>query len=283
MAESIAPPIKLDLESDDDELKIKKPAVFFDLDGTWFRWQLFHEWIMAAVRLNILPGIVLEYAHAEYLAYKQRRGSFSTWVNRQVEAYQSGGRLKGVRVDDAMCVAESVIRTKGDEVHVFTRELSLAARDAGMHRAVISGSIREMVAAFAKANDIHIFLGTEHPSENGVFTGGPQEEWCAKKAAAVRHLELLHGLDLSGSAAIGDSSSDIPMLESVRYPICFNPNQSFLEEARKRQWPVVREKKDVILIFKPDENGRLHEVPLADILPADLAKCLSARLARQAA
>ena len=57
-----------------------------------------------------------------------------------------------------------------------------------------------------------------------------------------------HGVDadLEGSTAVGDTESDIPMLEVVGHPIAFNPNTKLAEHAQEKGWRIVVERKDVI-------------------------------------
>lgn len=278
--------VPISLEKDPDDTHDGIPAfnlalvtaTFFDLDGTWFRWQWFHEFIALAVELGVFQRIVLEKPKESLRAYMEREGPFVQWVNEQVSAYQDHGRMSGVRVLDVKFVAEELLRRKGKRVHVFPRELSAASNETGRHRAIISGSMIEAVAEFAKANGISIFLGTEHPHADGRFTGGKQKEWCMEKGNAVRKLAKEHALDIVNSVAIGDSSTDIEMFSLVEWPICFNPNIGLLTVARANGWPVVTERKDVILIQRPDDRGKLREVDLSDILPEPLAAVLEQRL-----
>lgn len=253
--------------------------VFFDVDGTLVRWQLFADYVEAMARYGLFPRIVTAMAEDGLRAYKEREGRFRVFVERQVEAYQSGGRMRGIRVSDAEWVAKKLIEKKGKRVHVFTRELALAAADVGMRRALISGSPVEVVRAFAEAFGISIYLGSEHPHFNGVFTGGEAKEWVKDKCAAVSHLVRVHDFDLTGAVAIGDSTSDVDMFECALYPVCFNPTRDLLAVARARCWPVVIERKDVRAIFVPDEHGRLAEATCSDILPVMLAEALDKRLA----
>ena len=55
-----------------------------------------------------------------------------------------------------------------------------------------------------------------------------------------------HGWTWLGSIAIGDTLSDLPMLERVESPLCFNPSQELFNEAVSRNWPVILERKNVI-------------------------------------
>ncbi|MBU0540216.1 MAG: HAD-IB family hydrolase [Patescibacteria group bacterium] len=253
-----------------------KPCVFFDIDGTWLRWQLFDEWIQKCVELGILPAIVLAMAEKERRAYKLREAPFVDFMNALVDAYCGDRRLAGMRVSDARFAAKAVMEEKGRMVHVFTSRLARAAEDCGKERVIISGSPREAVAAFAEYFGIKLFLGTEHSYEKGVFTGKEHLVWANQKGKAIKKLAAENELDLSRSVGIGDSASDAEMLKLMQYPICFNPEQGLLAQARASRWPVVWEKKDVFTFYRSDAEGKLHEVSISDILPQDLAKALQA-------
>ena len=45
-----------------------------------------------------------------------------------------------------------------------------------------------------------------------------------------------HGLSLNESVAYADSSSDLPMLEAVGFPVAVNPETKLATIARKRGW-----------------------------------------------
>ncbi len=258
---------------------VHKAAVFFDIDGTWLRWQLFDEWIRLAIEYGILPKIVHEYVAEERRLYQTREAPFSQFVDALIDAYQREGRLKGIRVSDAQLVAKRVMEQKGKYVHVFTRELAHAAQEAGMLCAVISGTFTPAVEAFAKANGIDVFYGTEHPQENGFFTGGKPIVWANKKDEVVRNIAREHRVDLRVSAAIGDSLSDVKMLELVGYPICFNPERALLDWARANQWPVVWEKKNVITYFQTEVGSEeLREQQLKQILPLALIDLMAQKI-----
>jgi phosphoserine phosphatase len=62
----------------------------------------------------------------------------------------------------------------------------------------------------------------------------------------LKRLITKHGLVWQDSVAVGDSGSDIAMLEAVEQPIAFNPDQKLFKAARERGWPIVVERKDVV-------------------------------------
>ncbi len=186
--------------------------------------------------------------------------------------------LPGVHVKLAGSVAERMMTHEGRRLYVFTRELLKSVQEAGLKSALISGTPEVVAQAFASALKVEIFLGTEFPERNGIYIEGQPKLWVVDKGLAIAHLANLHTLKLEDSLAIGDSEGDIPMFQRVRWPICFNPDKVLLQAARENRWPVVIERKNVILWFRPDSLGKLHEIALAEIMPEWLASHLHDRL-----
>ena len=76
--------------------------------------------------------------------------------------------------------------------------------------------------------------------KNGLYKGRslsipPTGE--ARASILARYAEE-HSLKLSESVAYADSTSDLPMLEAVGYPVCVNPEPKLSAIARKRGWHV---------------------------------------------
>jgi len=57
-------------------------------------------------------------------------------------------------------------------------------------------------------------------------------------------------MTLEDSYGIGDTESDVSLLELVKNPIAFNPNENLKVIAEKKGWRIVVEKKDVIYDIK---------------------------------
>ena len=77
-------------------------------------------------------------------------------------------------------------------------------------------------------------------NEKGRYTGGmtsvpPTAE--NRYQALVDYAEA-HGIDLRESVAYADSSSYLPMLEAVGFPVAVNPETKLASIARKRGWLV---------------------------------------------
>jgi phosphoserine phosphatase len=58
------------------------------------------------------------------------------------------------------------------------------------------------------------------------------------RAQALRDYADLHGIDLKNSVAYADSTSDLPMLDAVGFPVAVNPETKLASLARRRGWLV---------------------------------------------
>ena len=66
------------------------------------------------------------------------------------------------------------------------------------------------------------------------------------KANIVARVLDKEAVTKKGSIGVGDTDGDIPLLESVERPICFNPNKRLHDHATRLDWDIVVERKDMI-------------------------------------
>ncbi len=256
--------------------KMKKHFVFFDLDGTLLRWQWFHAWIIFLVKAGLIERVVLQRSKKALTAYRKRSGDFEQFINEIVVAFFDEHRMSGVRISDVEYASRRLAEKGSDYVHVFTRELNLAAKEIGYRCAIITGSPTIAARAFAERHDIPIVMGTDLPNDGKRFTDGPIVEWLHRKDEAIEYLAKKYGIDLQQSVAIGDSEGDAKMFERVGYPIAFNPNMG-LKRLAHGKWPIVVERK-LIYATSWSKKGRYVQADLVDCLPAPLGEALTNRL-----
>ena len=58
------------------------------------------------------------------------------------------------------------------------------------------------------------------------------------RASVLADYAAAHGFDLAEGVAYADSTSDLPMLEAVGFPVAVNPETRLAALARKRGWLV---------------------------------------------
>ena len=109
-------------------------------------------------------------------------------------------------------------------------------RQAGHMTLLITGALDFVVAPLEPLFD-HI-VAAEMGSHDGVYDGRLTS---VPPTGEARYQTLAdfadeHGLDLRESVAYADSSSDLPMLEAVGFPVAVNPETKLAALARRRGW-----------------------------------------------
>ena len=130
----------------------------------------------------------------------------------------------------------------------YTRDLIKTLKADDYYLLAISHSPKAILGDFCKEYGFDKVYGKLYETgETGKFTGNIMEEHLiANKANVVKRAVEKEGLTLEGSIGVGDTESDIPMLEMVGTPICFNPNSKLYRYAKLNGWKVVVERKDVV-------------------------------------
>ena len=109
-------------------------------------------------------------------------------------------------------------------------------RQAGHMTLLITGALDFVVAPLRPLFD-HI-VAAEMGASDGAYDG---RLLSVPPTGEARYQTLadfadLHGLDLRESVAYADSTSDLPMLEAVGFPVAVNPETKLAALARRRGW-----------------------------------------------
>lgn len=226
---------------------MKKFAVF-DIDGTLFRWQLFHEIVFELVESGHLPAQVRQDIETRLSEWRGRKhaGSFRDYEMALVKAFLP--HIPTIQVSALEKAADTVIKRCSTHVYMYTRSLISSLKQEGYTIIAISGSQDEIVQRFAKLWDFDLAIGQVFETKNGYYTGNiPGGKLLVEqKDATLKKLVKEHALSWDGSIAVGDSLSDAAMLRLVEQPIAFNPNDLLFEVAKENGWKVVIERKNMI-------------------------------------
>ena len=227
---------------------IPEKVAVFDIDGTLFRSSLIIELLEELIDEGVMPWRARKIFEKEYVLWLDRRGSYEDYIMKVVEAYMRN--IKGVRLDATMNVARHLMLFHKNRVYRFTRDL-IKKLQKTHYLLAISHSPYHVVEPFCREWGFRkVYAKFYETDKLGYFTGDIIEEDLImdKGKILTRAMEKEH-LTLTGSVGVGDSETDIPFLKMVSRPIAFNPNMGLYRAAKRRKWPIVVERKDVIYKF----------------------------------
>ena len=223
---------------------MRKFAVF-DIDGTLIRWQLYHAMTDALAKEGHVDEALYQSTKDARMVWKRRAHSesFKAYEKKLIKSYEAV--LKGITPGQLEKVTQQVFNEYKDQVYIYTRDLAAQLKEKGYMLLAISGSQVEIVKKVADYYGFDDCVGTVYQQRAGKFTG-EKTVASADKAEVLGELIKRHGLIKQGSIAVGDSASDISMLEMVEQPIAMNPEKALYEQAKKSGWKIVLERKNVV-------------------------------------
>lgn len=153
--------------------------------------------------------------------------------NRAIYASYSGMDADNLKEQAPVCYAQYI------KPRLFSEGLELLKtyRRDGVKIVLVTGGIDSIMRPLAA------FLGAECIAPgldelNGILTGAiiPAPLSGQRKANAIHVHAAENGVDLAQSYALGDSISDLQMLECVGHPIAVNPDGRLAKIATERGW-----------------------------------------------
>ncbi len=223
-----------------------RKVAIFDIDGTIFRSSLLVELVEELIAAKVFPEEARAIYQKEKEAWLDRRGDYEAYVNATVKAFVS--HLKGTQYRDLEWAGKRIVERLGFRTYLHTTDLIKTLRARGYYLLAISHSPKIVVDQFARRLGFHKVYGMMYDvGPNDRFTGAVLDlHLIGNKANIVKRAVEKEGLTLKGSVGVGDTESDITLLEMVEKPLVFNPNKKLYRYAQRMGWPVVVERKDVI-------------------------------------
>jgi HAD superfamily phosphoserine phosphatase-like hydrolase len=234
---------------------MQKFAVF-DIDGTFFRSHLYWEVVLEMARSKNLHSSINHRTLELYDLWKRRahHRSFNDFDQQTIASIdQLIAELDPLEYDKALVRA---LPPMLDQVYIYTRDLAKKLKDEGYFLLAISGSRIEEVDIFAKHHGFDDWTGQQYQrSADGKSYTGQVVKTYKDKHLILEQFVKKHNLTYDDSYGIGDTASDISLLEVVANPIAFNPNDELLAKAQSQGWPIVLERKNVIYQLTNNKKG----------------------------
>lgn len=224
-----------------------KPIAFFDVDGTIFRSSLLVELAEQLIKEGVFPEEARDQYSEALKAWTHREGKYEAYEAAVVESFMTN--IRGVHYGEFADIGRRVVAVQSKKVYRYTRDLLHELKNKGYVLVAISQSPKTILDEFCEQYGFDKVYGRIYeigPQDR--FTGAIAEEHLIQNKSNIvkRVFDRNPEFQKAGSIAVGDTDGDIPLLESVERPICFNPNQALFNHAKRVGWEVVVERKDVI-------------------------------------
>jgi HAD superfamily hydrolase (TIGR01490 family) len=222
----------------------KKFAVF-DIDGTLIRWQLYHAVADSLVKLGFIDPVKYQAIKDARMIWKRRESSesFKKYELELVRLYSD--ILSELTTEQFETAADAVFEEYKDQVYTYTRDLVVRLKQEGYLLFAISGSQTQIVAKMSRYYGFDDFVGRIDETSGDRFTGQSSTPVFSKDKT-LKELAAKHRVSFKKSVAVGDSASDIKMLELAELPIAFNPERELFKHALPAGWRIVIERKNMV-------------------------------------
>lgn len=224
----------------------RKFAVF-DIDGTLYRWQLYHELVERLSLDGIFPAEATIQLDEAWNMWRGGEISFDKYEKVVVGIMTTN--LPNISIADFEKACDFVVKDSSHKTHYYTRSLLKNLKSKDYFIIAITGSQQELIDRFGKKYGFDAVVGAQYERKDGGFTGETKIVTIGKKPAILRDLVLENNLTWDDSYAIGDSDGDASLLEMVQNPIAFNPSIGLLDRAKNEGWPIVVERKNIAYEF----------------------------------
>jgi HAD superfamily hydrolase (TIGR01490 family) len=241
-----------------------KPFAVFDIDGTFIRWQLFHAIVHSLGKKGLLPAGSHDRIRAARMEWKRRTTDIGFAKYEDVLVSEYIAVIKNMAPDEYEAIVHDVFQDVFDEykdqTFTYTRNLAKNLKAKGYVLLAVSGSHHEIIQKLAQYHGFDYAVGATLEQINGRFSGKIDTP-IFDKAKALKKLTDKYELTTDGSYAVGDSTSDAPMLEMVDNPIAFNPDRKFFDIASAKKWKIVVERKN--MVFELEARGGEYVLDVA--------------------
>lgn len=224
----------------------KQKVAIFDVDGTIFRSSLLIQVVEELIRSKVFPEGAQALYEKERLLWLDREGDYGAYVDAMVRAFRK--HMKGVHYKNLVDAADAVVESQWKRTYRYTRDILKELKAKDYYLLAVSHSPKTILDKFCPRLGFDKAYGMVYEiGPQDLFTGTVLDEHIImNKANIVKRAVEKEGLTLAHSIGVGDTESDIPFLEMVAKPICFNPNQKLYKHAQRMKWKVVVERKDVV-------------------------------------
>lgn len=241
-----------------------KPFAAFDVDGTIFKSSLAEKIVEHGIAEGLFDAEPFNEVYESRRRWQENNseGVYLAYLDQLIGELVT--QMAGVELDRFNAVAATMLSKH--EARKFRLPRMMIRTLAATHTPVIiSGSPDVLVRPFVGDLNVASVFGSYYEVENGRFTGLAKS--IGNKALLLEEMVRKGDLSRDGSVAMGDTFSDVPMLEYADRAMMFNPSRTLSDYGEVLGWDKAFEVKDNITILsKLSESNAYAERDLDDFL-----------------
>ena len=209
---------------------------FWDMDHTVINNDCDVSWKGFLVGQGIAPASDQAVADQFYQDYLNNELDFLAFVDFQLREFI--GRTPAEMAKICQRHFEGVVV---ETIYEEARTEIRLQQAAGVEVVLLTATNREIAAPLASNLGIETILATQLELVDGCFTGKISGIYCCAegKAQILAGYANERGIDLADCAYYGDSTADVPVLQSVGHPHAVNPSEQLRKTAETNNWPIL--------------------------------------------
>ena len=213
-----------------------KTAAFFDIDGTLLRGFIIQSFPRYLLEKGLIDPIYSRRIDLTIAAYRKGNTTYREAAEGVSRHYVES--IKGLDVNRVRDAAQGFMdKHLSHSIYPYTQAIIDIARRRFDFVIALSGSPEEPVQKLHRLG-FHAEYGSVFETKDGIYTGKIKNNLILSEGKIEKILKITEELtlDLSKSAAFGDSDQDAPMLELVGQPIVLNPTPEMKLISTSHKW-----------------------------------------------
>lgn len=213
-----------------------KTAAFFDIDGTLLRGFIIQSFPRYLLEKGLIDPIYSRRIDLTIAAYRRGNTTYREAAEGVSRHYVEA--IKGLDVNRVRDAAQGFMdKHLSHSIYPYTQAIIDIARRRFDFVLALSGSPEEPVQKLHRLG-FHAEYGSVFETQDGIYTGKIKNNLILSEGKIEKILKISEELtiDLSKSAAFGDSDQDAPMLMLVGLPIVLNPTPEMKLISIDRKW-----------------------------------------------
>jgi len=212
-------------------------VVLFDLDNTLLAGDSDYAWGQFLIKVGAVDGPSYEQANRRF--YEDYRAGTLDIAAFLVFALRPLHELP--RAQLLAWRAEFLEESIRPLIKPWVFPLLASYREAGATLALVTATNSFVTAPIAEMLGITHLLATMPEERQGAFTGRPEGIPCFREGKVHRVKAWMTASDYAweGSSFYSDSHNDLPLLETVTYPIAVDPDPQLRAIAEERGWEIL--------------------------------------------